>query len=347
MGAAEEFVVHCLILIVIVAITVLLYQVWKYLKSKPLGIQTVLDDLAKDGMMILALTMTFTWITWIKFADQYNFHVALAILKVEAFFRVSLVTQALTFSITRYLFVFNFNYINNVAEEKIKMVSRICVTVLAIACATLDDWTAAKKVVYLITENQINKEQQLKGPRPLLSTIISIASVLMMVYVQLRISYKRWKYPEFQNNEADSDTYNLKMISIVVGISLIIIVIVISSVYAKSIVLTSLITLLCVRIIAFVTILLLIYSNDRMFVFIKTHLLKCHTAPDLNVSQVNPLPDQGPDQVQIHPQQDQLILNQIPVSNPQTIHNNLNLNYSFSNVGMSRQQPSSLPDVCI
>ena len=226
------------------------------------------------------------------------------------------------------------------------MVSRICVTVLAIACATIDDWTTAKKVVYL-TENQINTEQPIKGPRPLLSTITSIASVLMIVYVQLRISYKRRKYPEFQNNKADSDTYNLKMISIVVGISLIIIIIVISSVFAKSIVLTSLITLLCVRIIAFVTILLLIYSNDRMFAFIKTHLLKCHTAPDPNVSQVNPLPNQEPDQIQIHPQQDQLILNQIPVTIPQTIHNNLNLNYSFSNVGMSRRQPSSLPDVCV
>ena len=84
-----------------------------------------------------------------------------------------------------------------------------------------------------------------------------------------------------------------------------------------------------------------------MFAFIKTHLLKCHTAPDPKVSQVNPLPNQEPDQIQIHPQQDQLILNQIPVTIPQTIHNNLNLNYSFSNVGMSRRQPSSLPDVCV
>ena len=84
-----------------------------------------------------------------------------------------------------------------------------------------------------------------------------------------------------------------------------------------------------------------------MFAFIKTHLLKCHTAPDFNVSQVNPLPNQGPDQVQIHPQQDQLFLDQISVSNSQTIHNNLNFNHSFSNVSMSRRQPSSLPDVCV
>ena len=352
----EEIVVHCLILIVILAITVLLFQVWKYLNTKPLGIQTVLDDLAKDGMILLGLTMTFTWITWIKFTPQYGYHVALGILKVEAFFRVSLVVQALTISVTRYLFVFNFHYINTAPEEKIKMASRICVTVLATSCAMLDDWTTAKKVVYLITENQINKDKVLKGPRPLLSTIISIFSVLMIVFVQLRISYKKWKYPEFQNNEAESDTYNLKMISIVIGTSFIIMVIVISSVYAKSIVLTSLITLLCVRIIAFVTILLLICSNDRMFSFFKINLLKCQISPENNIPQDNhPLPNEGPNQFPNHQLQDESTQNQNLVTISQAMQNRPNELFELSNFSLSvpshagrlNYRSHTLPDVCV
>ena len=271
----EEIVVHCCILIVTSAIMVLLFQAWKYLNSKPFGFRTVLDDLAKDGMVILGLNLTHTWITWIKVASQYNYYVALAILKIEAIFRVSLIVQALTFSVVRYLFVFNFQKINNVSEGKIKMLSRLCVAVLVIICANFDDWTTAKKVSYLITEIQTEEEHAFKGPRPFFSTIVTVASMLIIAYVQVRITYQKWKYPEFQDNEAEGDKYSLKMICIVVGVSLITVIIVVSSVYAKSIVLTSLSTLLYVRLIAFIAIWLLICSNERMLSFIKKHLLAC------------------------------------------------------------------------
>ena len=55
----EEIAIHCVIFIANVAIYALLFKVWKYLNSKPLGFQTVLDDLAKDGMILLALTLTY------------------------------------------------------------------------------------------------------------------------------------------------------------------------------------------------------------------------------------------------------------------------------------------------
>ena len=55
----EEIAIHCVIFIANVAIYALLFKVWKYLNSKPLGFQTVLDDLAKDGMILLALTLNY------------------------------------------------------------------------------------------------------------------------------------------------------------------------------------------------------------------------------------------------------------------------------------------------
>ena len=51
---AEEIIIHCLILVIVFFIGMLLFQVWKYLNSKALASQTVLDDLAKDCMIISA-----------------------------------------------------------------------------------------------------------------------------------------------------------------------------------------------------------------------------------------------------------------------------------------------------
>ena len=146
----EEIAIHCSIFVATIIIGVLLIQVLKYLNSKPLGLQIVLDDLTKDAMVILGLTMTYTWITWIKLTQQYDYHLAKIIIDIGVAFRVALIVQALTFSITRYLFVFNFSHINNVAESSIKMVSRIFVAVVSISCAFFDDWTGGKKFLYLL-----------------------------------------------------------------------------------------------------------------------------------------------------------------------------------------------------
>ena len=159
--SVEEVIVHSLNLIVTLAMIVILFQVWKYLNNKPLGYTTVLDDLAKDGTIILVLNVTHTWITWIKFTPQYNYYMALTILKMEVSFKVALIVQALAFSIIKYLFVFKFQNVNNIAERKIKLSSRIFVAILAVSCATFDDWTTAKKVLYLTTDNQVNKEPTL------------------------------------------------------------------------------------------------------------------------------------------------------------------------------------------
>ena len=265
---AEEIAIHCVIFIANVAIYALLFKVWKYLNSKSLGFQTVLDDLAKDGMILLALTLTYNWIVWIKFYPEYNYYVAMIIINVGASFRVSLIVQALTFSITRYLFVFNFSHINNVAEGSIKMVSRIFVAVVSITCGIVDDWTGGKKFLYL-TDKDKDKDQVPKSPTSLVSIIVAISSLLIIVYIQARISYAKWKYPEIYNNIEDNETYNLKIISVVTGILIVVVIIVLSFLFAKIDLWKSLLTLLCLRIIVLVAILLFIYSNPHLFNYFK------------------------------------------------------------------------------
>ena len=282
----EEIVIHCLIFLANIAIYALLFKVWKYLNSKSLGFQTVLDDLAKDGMILLALTLTYNWIVWIKFYPEYNYYVAMIIINVGASFRVSLIVQALTFSITRYLFVLNFSHINNVAEGSIKMASRIFLAVLSITCGTVDDWTGGKKFLYLTDKD---KDQVPKSPTSLVSIIVAISSLLIIVYIQARISYAKWKYPEIYNNNEDNETYNLKIISVVTGILIVVVIIVLSFLFAKIDLWKSLLTLLCLRIIVLVAILLFIYSNPHLFSFVKNNLKVCQGDPF--IQHTNPAPN--------------------------------------------------------
>ena len=330
----------------------LLFKVWKYLNSKPLGLQTVLDDLTKDGMIILGLTITYEWITWIKFAPDYSYNAAMIITKINAFFRVSLMVQAFTFSVTRYLFVFSFQYINNVAEDNIKIASRICVAVLAITSATVDDWTTGKKFLYLTNNHQIDKTQ-IKVSRPLFSFIVVITSLLIVAFVQARIAYKRSKHPELQNNVGENETYNLKMISVAVVLAIVMLTIILSSLYAKILLWKSLLIVFCVRSIVLFMILLTIYSNERMFLFVKNSLIPFYVDPDPEIPQVNSAPnDESPDQ---SPQDS---LNEISTENPfvfpQSKHptsnervKNSSYEFPLKAINASSHQPSTLPDICV
>ena len=341
-----EIIVHCLIFIIIFAIIVLLFQIRNYFNAKPLGRQTVLDDLAKDGMVLLGLTTTYTWITWIKVTSQYNYYVVMVILQIGVFFRVSLVLQTLTFTVTKYLFVFHFEYINSVSERKIKKISRICVALLSIAGAIIDDLNMGKKFLYL-SEDRIMKDQDSKGPIPLFSIIIGITSTLTIFFVHSRITYVKWKYPEFQKQEAENDTYNLKVMSVVVGILIVMVIIVFMYGYAKFLLLTSLLTLLCVRVIILVMILLLIYSNERMFIFVKKKLMPFQ---DSFITHFDSLPiEEAPIQepIQMPENDDSNEIDSIVIPQPPPKTTECLETHSLQVTNIFQPQTLSLPDVWI
>ena len=330
---------------------VLLYQVRKYFNAKSLGHQTVLDDLAKDGMVLLGLTTTYTWITWIKLTSQYNYYVVMAILQIGVFFRVSLVLQTLTFMVTRYLFVFHFECINSLSERKIKRISRICIILLSIVSAIFDDLNMGKKFLYL-TKDRIVKDQDTKEPIPLFGIIIGITTTITIIFVHARITFVKWKYPEFQKQKAENDTFNLKVISVVVGIFIVMVIIVFIYGYSKFLLLTSLLTLLCVRVIIVLMILLLIYSNERMFIFVKKNLMPFQADPFIthfdSVSN-GEAPIQEP--TQMHEEDDSNDIDSIVISQPTPNDTEcveiLIVSQSLQVTNIFHPQALSLPDVWI
>ena len=78
----EEFIIHISFFIILIVIITILVQVWIYLNNKALGMQTILDELAKDGMIFLGPTLIINWLTWINFDLKFNYELAIIYAKL-------------------------------------------------------------------------------------------------------------------------------------------------------------------------------------------------------------------------------------------------------------------------
>ena len=96
---------NVLIFITLLPVYVLIYQVRNYLKSKPFGLQTVLDSLAKDSMITLGFRLLSNWIlvinVTIEIVPEYNYYIVMSIWKLNLFLGISLVVQCGIFSVIR------------------------------------------------------------------------------------------------------------------------------------------------------------------------------------------------------------------------------------------------------
>ena len=98
----EQMVVHILILTVFILTVILLVQAWRYLNNKALGMTTILDQSAKDGMIFLGLAMITGWTSWMKSGtNRYNYYLAMSMVKISEFALSSLRGQITMFFIIR------------------------------------------------------------------------------------------------------------------------------------------------------------------------------------------------------------------------------------------------------
>ena len=215
---AEEIVIHCLIFVTVFFIGMLLFQVWKYLNSKALASKTVLDDLAKDCTIILGLALITSWVTWMKIAEEYNYYVAMGIVRSGLALRIGLMAQGMAFSTVRYLFLFHFEDINSVDENTIKLVARVFALILALLCAVFEDFSKNIKFLYL---TEINIDKNLVYQSSISTHVMLIISLFVIFFVQGRIVYFKWKHPDPPQNQNVNDQYNLKAISFACFIALI------------------------------------------------------------------------------------------------------------------------------
>ena len=288
---------HCFIFLVILAIVILLYQVRNYLNSKPLGQRTVLDNLAKDGMTILALRLSLNWITLIKVVPEYNYYVALMICQMKLFLGMTVIIQCATFSAIRYLFIFHFDFINTKDEKKVKMINRICVTVLALICTIVDDSSKNRQFLYLIHSQFKHNDDQKKIYKGFASSlIISSISILIIVIVQIRIICLKWNTPE-PLKKYNWDFFNWKTVSLALFIVVFSALLLISTAFMKFNLLSWLMSIYHTNVIIFVIIFLLVKSNNRMYAYVKKKIIPEFIQKDLEMYRniySKPTPEHAP-----------------------------------------------------
>ena len=358
---AKEILLHCLIFFLILAMGILLYQVRKYLNSKPLGMQTVLDDLAKDGIILLQLALILNWISWLKVTKVYNYYAALTMVNTAMFLRMALVTQLATFSIIRYLFVFHFPFINSMNEKRVRTISRTCVTILAILDVVFTDFTATKRFLYL-TENK-TKFQSAHYKNVIPPLLIGCISLSTIIFVQARIVYIKWKSPNPppQVNDHETESYNLKTITLAVFFVASGIIFAISNAFVKTQLLRRIMNLFGLYIFILIVIMLLIKSNDQMYTYVKkklfpekliTFLLFLFSSSTNNDTPMSPSNEPQPTEPNSTESQNPFV---VPL--PLHISSNercssstpiiVNSSSQFMNMSVNRPQNSFLPDVSV
>ena len=147
-----EVIILCIFQVLLLLLEVYIaYLALEYLKKKPLGMQTVLDKLAKDTIMCVLLHQVlrvFVSHLICQFARQLGEEEALIVSKLVIFFTAMRLWQFFSVIIVRYMLVFYHTYLNMFDE---KVTRRIIRGFVCISSATIAQLVEAKDTfVYTI-----------------------------------------------------------------------------------------------------------------------------------------------------------------------------------------------------
>ena len=134
-----EVLILCMFQVLLLLLEVYIsYLALEYLKKKPLGMQTVLDKLAKDTIMFVLLHQVlrvFVSHLICQFARQLGDEEALIVSKLVFFFTAMRLWQFFSVIIVRYMLVFYHTYLNMFDEKVIRRIIRsfVCISSATIA----------------------------------------------------------------------------------------------------------------------------------------------------------------------------------------------------------------------
>ena len=85
----------------------ILVLIWKYLKNKPLGMQTLLDSMIRDCILIVAPNLITSNLMFIKFKEEYSHETAMILIKTNQFAMMAWFLQVFVTVTIRYLSIFH------------------------------------------------------------------------------------------------------------------------------------------------------------------------------------------------------------------------------------------------
>ena len=274
----EEAALHSLIFIILLVIGTLVIQVWRYLDSKSTGHQTLLDEVAKDGILVFYLTIVINWLSWIKIGDNYNYYIALVLVKISQCSQVLTMGQAVIFNVVRYQYVFHFEHINSVDEKKYRIISQTLSTTVAVICGFIEDRSKTYKMLNLIHSSI---DDEMYHFTPITSVIFRLITIAIIVFLQIRIVVYKRKLP---SGDEENQDINPKYIAPACLFAIIHVSVLTVSFFVKMKINGELTRLATVYFDFVVIIVILLYGNKNMSLFVKRTFRK-------NSSRIAPIHD--------------------------------------------------------
>ena len=174
-----------------VASCMLYYLVWKYLKQKALGMQTLLDLVIKDHILVQTFVNIMTTLPVIKTRyvcqsdENCNHILALIMLHVGHFsFAVFLLQIFVTIGI-RYMSIFHQTVLNDIPDKKIIRTCRIFVFCFAVMSNLLDNIGPGDHVYAYLTNTKTTYQDE----HVFSLILIAIVNLIGIIYVQFRIEF--------------------------------------------------------------------------------------------------------------------------------------------------------------
>ena len=211
---------HSAMGIVLVINYTLIIVMWKFYQNKAPGMQTILDQIGRDGLVLLAIALPINWVSCVKIMPNYNYYLALAVVKSTLFSRVILCAQTLVLFVLRYIYVFHFTWISEKSETKMTVVLRILVVALALAITGFEDVSEIFRFRYLMEET-LDKKNEYDVPK--IAFVFNVIMLIVIVFVQVSIVFykKKDSTQPSPTEESTSDKYVTKTITFLCFIFLI------------------------------------------------------------------------------------------------------------------------------
>ena len=295
----EAIVYYILQILLLLLETYIAYLLLKYLRRKPMGMQTILDKVVKDTILFLLfdqILRVFIMALIVEFARPLSDDILFIITTLLRFFSGLRFLNTFTIIMVRYILVFYHTYLNIFDEKVTRRIIRCLVCILSAMIAAGDSGNNHMLMYYFLKgeETLLTK----KSPKFMIMSISIIVIVLIITQYQIEKFKKSVDSQSFDNLEAIQDNqvagkcinqthFNPHRIEIITGLLLVFI----NAFFQLSLYLwhgnlyiDSLRGTLLLQISIIILALMFIFKNEKIYSFMKHHTksqLFCKSSDDI------------------------------------------------------------------
>ena len=204
----EEIYLHCLRVILSTILLSLFYFIKKYLDNKPLGMQTILDTVLKDLLIILIANVVFSHLGFVSYHyinQTYRHFLALIIIGFWNLFRNAFLINGIIWVLLRYFHVFHQTILNHFDDSKIIKFLRVFTLIVCITLTAFEVPNMTDELEYSHMMDQKSNIKKYTLINKKIKVILLIVGLLSTIFVQLRIErFKKTVDFKIESNQIEN-----------------------------------------------------------------------------------------------------------------------------------------------